>query len=167
MVEEKLLKIDDLARNVDIISHEIDSFKIRSMTPKVDINESLKAIKISINESMERTARLRAKREFLEKAIPPGFYRNHDEDIQMIGVSPIESLFRNINLDEKGAGDESTLARRHPNNLEGEDLNEKIDKSGIGEAKTLSSDAPTLLDCRDFNYVNCSLRLYFLVAIQA
>ena len=46
MVEEKLLKIDDLARNVDRISHEIDSFKIRSMPPKLDINEPLKSIKI-------------------------------------------------------------------------------------------------------------------------
>ena len=49
LIEEKLLKIDDLARNIDRISHEIDSFKVRSMPPKIDINESLKAIKISIN----------------------------------------------------------------------------------------------------------------------
>ena len=62
LIEEKLLKIDDLARNVDRISHEIDSFKIRSMPPKIDIKESLTAIKISINESRERTARMRAKR---------------------------------------------------------------------------------------------------------
>jgi hypothetical protein len=33
---------------------------------------------------------LRAKWEFLEKAIPPGFYRSNDEDIKMIGVTPIE-----------------------------------------------------------------------------
>ena len=51
MVEEKLLKIDDLARNFDRISHEIDPFKIRSMPPKLNINESLKDIQISINES--------------------------------------------------------------------------------------------------------------------
>jgi hypothetical protein len=74
---------------------------------------------------------LRAKREFLEKAIPPGFYRNHDEDIKMIGVTPIESLFSNIKLDEKGTGDESTLARRRPNCSEGDDLNDKNDKSGL------------------------------------
>ena len=35
MVEEKFLKIDDLARNIDRISHEIDSFKIRSMHPSL------------------------------------------------------------------------------------------------------------------------------------
>ena len=50
MVEEKLLKIDDLARNVDRIPLEIDSLKIRSMPPKHDINESLKDIQISIDE---------------------------------------------------------------------------------------------------------------------
>ena len=44
MAEEKLLKIDDLARNFDIISREIDSFKIRSMPSKHDINQSLKAV---------------------------------------------------------------------------------------------------------------------------
>ena len=75
----------------------------------------------------------------------------------MIGVTPTESLFSNINVDKDGTGDESTLARRRPNNLEGEDLNEKIDKSGIGEVKNLSSDEPTLLDFKDFNYDNCSL----------
>ena len=69
MVEEKLLKIDDLDRNADKISHEIDSFKIRSMPPKIDINESLKSIKISINESRERTARMRAKRDWFKKHV--------------------------------------------------------------------------------------------------
>ena len=68
--------------------------------------------------------------------------------VKVIGVTPIESLFANIKLDQDGTRDESTLARRHPNNLEGEDLNEKIDKSGIGEVKTLRSVEPTLLDSR-------------------
>ena len=48
LVEERLLKIDDLARNVDRISLEIDSLKIRSIPPKHDINESLKAMRISV-----------------------------------------------------------------------------------------------------------------------
>ena len=54
----------------------------------------------------------------------------------MIGVTPIECLFANINLDKYGTGDESTLARRRPNDLEFKDLNENFDKSGIGEVKT-------------------------------
>ena len=61
MIEEKLLKIDDLARNVDRISLDVDSLKLRSIPPKHDINESLKAMIISIDECKERTARMRAK----------------------------------------------------------------------------------------------------------
>ena len=61
MVEEKLLKIDDFARNVNRISLEIDSLKIRSIPPKHDINSCLKAIKISIDECKERTTRIHAK----------------------------------------------------------------------------------------------------------
>ena len=75
----------------------------------------------------------------------------------MIGVSSIDSLFSKVNIDEKGTGVDSTLARRCPDNLEGENLVEKIDKSGFEEVKTLTSDVPTLLDYKDFNYDNCSL----------
>ena len=53
----------------------------------------------------------------------------------MIGVTPIQSLFSNINLDKYGIVDESTLARRHPNDLGFKDLNEKIDKSGLERSK--------------------------------
>ena len=68
MVEEKLLKVDDLATNVDIISLVIDSLKIRSIPPNHDISESLKSKRISIDESKERTARMRAKRDWFVKA---------------------------------------------------------------------------------------------------
>ena len=44
MIEEKSLKIDDLARNIDRISLDVDSLKLRSIPPKNDINESLKAM---------------------------------------------------------------------------------------------------------------------------
>ena len=53
---------------------------------------------------------------------------------------------------EKGTEEVSTLARRRPNNSEGENLVEKIDKSGFEEVKTLTSDVPTLLDCKYFYY---------------
>ena len=49
----------------------------------------------------------------------------------MIGVSSIDSLFSKVKIDEKGIGEESTLARRRPDNSEGENLVEKIDKSGF------------------------------------
>ena len=38
MIEENLLKIDDLARNVDRIALDVDSLKLRSIPPKHDIN---------------------------------------------------------------------------------------------------------------------------------
>ena len=50
-----------------------------------------------------------------------------DEDLKMIGVSSIDSLFSKIKIDKKGTEEESTLARRCPNNSEGENLVEKID----------------------------------------
>ena len=49
LLKEKLLKIDDLARNVDRIAL-VDSLKVRSIPRKHDINESLKAMRISIDE---------------------------------------------------------------------------------------------------------------------
>ena len=39
---------------------------------------------------------------------------NNDEDLKVIDVTPIESLFSNINLDKDGTGDESTLVKRRP-----------------------------------------------------
>ena len=53
----------------------------------------------------------------------------------MIGVSSIDSLFSKMKIDDKGTGEESTLARRHPNNLEGENLVEKIDKVGLKRSR--------------------------------
>ena len=75
----------------------------------------------------------------------------------MIGVSSIDYLFSKINIDQKGTKEESTLARRRPDNSECNNLVEKIDKSGFEEVKTLTSDVPTLLDYKDFNYDSCSL----------
>ena len=82
---------------------------------------------------------------------------DNGEDLKVIDVNPIESLFSNINLDKYGTGYESTSVKRRPNDLKFLDLDAKIDKSGIGEVKTLSSNEPTLLDFKEFNYDNCSL----------
>ena len=60
--------------------------------------------------------------------------------------------FVKIKIHKKGTGEESTLARRRPDNLEGVNLVEKIDKSGFEEVKTLTSDVPILLNYKDFNY---------------
>ena len=139
MLEEKLLKVDDLARNVDRISLEIDYLKLRSSPPKHDINEFLRAMRISVDECKERTARFRAKKDCFIKACSSSFHENNDEDLKVIDVSPIRSMFCNMNLYNYGTDDESTLPRRRPKNSESLDLDAKFGKSGIGEVRTLNS----------------------------
>ena len=85
-----MLKIDELARNVDRISLDVDSFKLRSITPKHDINESLKSTIISIDECKETTARMCAKKDYFVKACSSSFHDNKDEDLKVIDVSPIK-----------------------------------------------------------------------------
>ena len=89
MIEEKLLKIDDLARNIDRLSLDVDSLKLRPSPPKHDINESLKAMRISNYECKERTARMRAKKDAFVKACSSNSYENQDEDLKVIDVSPL------------------------------------------------------------------------------
>ena len=86
LVEEILPKIDELARNVDRISLDVDSLKLRSIPPKHDINESLKAMRISIDECKERTARMRAKKDCFVKACSSSFYETKDEDLKVIDM---------------------------------------------------------------------------------
>ena len=93
LLEEKLLKVDDLARNIDRLSLDVDSLKLRSTPPKHDINESLKAMRISIDECKERTARLRAKKDCFVKAGSSSFHENNDEDLKVIDVSPLNLCF--------------------------------------------------------------------------
>ena len=126
----------------------MENLKIKISPPKIDFNDSIKALYVSMDESKKRTAMLRAKREFLEKAFSSDCFHKNDEDLKMIGVSSIDSLFSKINIDENGTEEESTLVRRRPDNSEGENLVEKIDKSGFEEVKTLTSDVPTLLDTK-------------------
>ena len=104
--------------------------KLRSIPPKHDINESLKPIRISIDECKERTAKMRPKKDWFIKVCSSSFRVNNDEDLKVIDVTPIKYLFSNMNLDKDGIGDESTLVKRHPNDSEFLDLDEKIEKSG-------------------------------------
>ena len=59
----------------------------------------------------------------------------NDEDLKMIGVSSIDSLFSKVNNDEKGTGDESNLGRRRPNISEGENLLRKLIKVDLERSK--------------------------------
>ena len=68
--------------------------------PKVD--ESIKSLYVSMDENKKRTAMLRAKRELLEKVLSGDFFHKSDEDLKMIGVSSIDSLFSKVKIDEKG-----------------------------------------------------------------
>ena len=63
------------------------------------------------------------------------FFRKNDEDLKMIGVSSIDSLFIKVKIDEKGTGEESTLARRRPDDSEGEILLRKLIKVGLERSK--------------------------------
>ena len=86
MLEEKLLKVDDLARNVDRLSLDVDSLKLRSTPPKHDINESLKAMRTSIDGCKERTARLHAKKDSFIKVCSSSCHDNKYEDLKVIDV---------------------------------------------------------------------------------
>ena len=55
-----------------------------------------------MDESKKRTAMLRAKREFLEKAFSSDCFHKSDEDLKMIGVSSINSLLVKLRLMKKG-----------------------------------------------------------------
>src|SRR6187399_867438 len=138
--------------------------KLRTIPPKHDINESLKSMRISIDECKERTARMRAKREDYIKASSSSYHENKDEDLKVIDVSSIRSLFSSINLDDNRIGIDSAL--RCPNNPEFLDLDAKIAKSGIEEIKTLHSDEATTLDFKGFNYDNFSL-IDFISLLQS
>ena len=97
----------------------------------------------------ERTARMRAKKDCFVKACSCSFHDNNDEDLKVTDVSPIKSLFSNMNLDKDGTGDESNLVRRRTKNSVFLDLDAKIGKSGIGEVMTLNSTEPTISDFKE------------------
>ena len=63
---------------MDRITLDVDSLKLRPIPPKHDINESLKAMRISIDECKERTARMHAKKDCFMKACSSSSYENND-----------------------------------------------------------------------------------------
>ena len=77
-------------------------FNIKISPPKVDVNESIKALYVSMDESKKRTAMLGGKIEFLERAFSSDCFHKNDEDLKIIGVSSIDFLLSTIKLDNKG-----------------------------------------------------------------
>ena len=69
------------------------------------------------------------------KACSSSFHDNKDDDLKVIDVSPIKSLFFNMNLYNDGNGDESTLIIRRPKILEFLDLDAKLLKVGLKKLK--------------------------------
>ena len=66
-------------------------------------------------------------------AAKPNSYENQDEYLKVIDVSPIKSLFCNMNLD--GTEYDLPLPRRRSKNSEYLDLYDEIDESGIESNK--------------------------------
>ena len=54
-----------MSRSIDRISHDVEPLKMKKIMPKIE--ESIKTLYLSMDESKKRTAMLRAKREILEK----------------------------------------------------------------------------------------------------
>ena len=57
-----------------------------------------------MDESKKRTTMLRAKRGMLEKTFSSDCFHKNDEDLKMIGTTPINSLFSKVKIDDKGTG---------------------------------------------------------------
>ena len=74
---------------------------------------------------------MRASKDAFIKACSSNSYENQDEDLKVIDVSPIKSLFCNMNLDNDGTEYDPPLPRRRSKNSEFVDLEAKFDKSGI------------------------------------
>ena len=91
-------------------------------------------------------------------AKPEKLRENNDEDLKVINASPIRSMFCNMNFDDYGSDDKSTLPRRRPKNSESLDLNVKFGKSEIGESSTFNNIEPTISDFKEFDYDNFSLK---------
>ena len=79
-MEEKLNKIDDLSRSVDIISYDVENLKMNFFVPKVE--DSIKALYVSMDESKKSTTMLRSKGEFLKRAFSSDYFHKSDEDLK-------------------------------------------------------------------------------------
>ena len=68
-------------------------------------------------------------------AKPISLENKSDEDLKMIGVSSIDSLFTKIKIDNKGTEEASALARRHPIIRRVKILLRKLIKVGLKRSK--------------------------------
>ena len=66
-------------------------------------------------------------------------------------------MFSSAKPNDDGAGYESTLVEKRPNDSESIYLDAKSIESGVEDINTLSSNETTTLDFKEFNYDSCSL----------
>ena len=96
------------------MSLDIDALKLRCVPPKINMDETLISMRVSMSESKERTAQIRARHEWLKKAC------SRDEnlkDLKVLGVTPIESLFSCVKPNDYGVDMNPLWLRNAPSSL--------------------------------------------------
>ena len=86
-----------------------------------DMNKEFYGVNSQITQLEKAIAKTSDKQATLLKkmaAKPEKIQENKEEDLKVIDVSPIRSLFCNMNLDNYGTEDESTLPSRRPKDSE-------------------------------------------------
>ena len=121
----------------EIMEHSII---LDAISKKLDeVNKKVSNLQLQFAQTEELIGKIFDKQTTLVNrmaAKPESFpVMNHDEDLEMIGVSPIESLFTSLNVNDKGTGGESTLVKERPVCLEGDDSNAKTEKVGMERLK--------------------------------
>ena len=82
-----------------------------------DMNKEFYGVNAQITRLENAIAKISDKQAILVNkmaAKPEKLHENNDEDLKVIDVSPIRSMFCNMNFDDYGTDDESTLPRRRP-----------------------------------------------------
>ena len=118
-----------------------------------DMNKEFYGVNAQITRLENSIAKISDKQATLVNkmaAKPEKLHENNDEDLKVIDASPIRSMFCNMNFDDYGTDDESTLPRRSPKNSESLDLDAKFGRSEIGEVTTSNNIEPTISDFKEF-----------------
>ena len=69
-----------MSRSIGRISHDVENLKMKIFVPKVE--GSIKALYVSMDESNKRPSKLRARRDFLEKAFSSDCFHKSDKDLK-------------------------------------------------------------------------------------
>ena len=109
-----------------------------------DMSKEFDGLRFQIAHLEKLTAEISDKQATLVNKIAakPSCYENNDEDLKVIDVSPIKSLFCNMNVSNDGTEYDPHLPRRRSKNSEFLDLDAKFDESWIEEIKTLDVAKP-------------------------